>query len=115
MGFSRRHYRLVSPPADTPRDIRDRLIRNEAARLAGVDREREFPKVTADNVDAVLDYQEAQYIRHLQALMTIAERADEQDRAAGSVSRASSGKAIRPGVRRTVTSQHTERDSRDGQ
>jgi hypothetical protein len=79
--FSRRHYRAVSPPADTPRDIRDRLIRNEASRLAAAEREREFPRVTADNVDVVLDYQEARYIHHLQALTTISERADEQDRA----------------------------------
>lgn len=81
MTFSRRHYRLVSPPADTPADVRDRLIRNAAAKLAGEDRHREFPKVTGANVDAVLEYQEQRYIHHLQALTQIAERADEQDRA----------------------------------
>jgi hypothetical protein len=68
--FSRRHYRSVSPPADTPREICDRLIRTEASRLAKVDRERDFPRVTPDNVEAVLDYQDARYVHHSQALAT---------------------------------------------
>jgi hypothetical protein len=58
MKFSQRHYRLVSRPPETAADIAWRLLDNEAGKLAGKDREREFPVLRLDNFQQATAYQE---------------------------------------------------------
>ena len=52
--FSRRHYKAVSPPADTPEQIRDRAAFQLARECAVADREHKFPEVTPANAVEVL-------------------------------------------------------------
>lgn len=63
--YSRRHYRAVSPKADTPEDIAAR--RRHLAVLAQVHKERteRYPRITPKNVGEVLDWQ-ASRIKELQ-------------------------------------------------
>lgn len=64
MTFSRRHYRLVSPPADTAEDIRQRLIRRAAAERAVADRLERFPVLTPFNADAAIRFQDERVAYH---------------------------------------------------
>lgn len=66
MAFSRRHYRAVSPPADTAADVALRKADSEARRLARFDVEATYPTVTAENASEVLTFQEGR-IRHHRA------------------------------------------------
>lgn len=56
--YSRRHYSLVSPAADTKDQIADRLRDNAALALARADVETAFPVITADNVRDALAFTE---------------------------------------------------------
>lgn len=66
--FSRRHYRLVSPPADTQDQIRDRLIARQAAELGMADRIARYPTLTAENADDAIRYQEDR-IKHYATIL----------------------------------------------
>jgi hypothetical protein len=63
MAYSRRHYRLVSPPPDTHEDVARRLAARDAAARGVADREARYPVLTPGNAREALDYQE-QRIRH---------------------------------------------------
>jgi len=72
-GYSRRHYRLVSPLPDTLADIRERSIHQRACTLAIQDRERQFPVLTAENAAEAIRYQNERIMFHtenLHALMS---------------------------------------------
>lgn len=68
MSFSRRHYRLVSPPADKPQDIADRRARYAASDHAVADRKARYPQLTAANASEAIAYQEDRYRTHYAAL-----------------------------------------------
>ena len=57
--FSRRHYRLVSPPPDTPEALAERLRRNAASEQVGREVQERWPTITAENVGEVLAWQTA--------------------------------------------------------
>jgi len=63
----RRIGRSVCPPRDTAQDIHDRLARMKAGEVGRAARELTFPVLTADNVDAAIEFQEraisAEYAR----------------------------------------------------
>lgn len=59
--YSSRHYRSVSPAADTPADVADRLRRNEAAARARTERETRYPILNAENAQEAMDFQERRY------------------------------------------------------
>jgi hypothetical protein len=54
VSFSKRHYRLVSPPADTPEAIVARLARRAAWKRAEAEVKAAYPVLTDENVDAAL-------------------------------------------------------------
>jgi hypothetical protein len=56
--FSARHYRLVSPAADTAEQIADRKRRARAATLAVAEREAAYPVLTAANAADAIAFQE---------------------------------------------------------
>lgn len=49
MSFSRRHYRAVSPPSDTPEQVRLRIIDKVARETARQERDALFPVITPEN------------------------------------------------------------------
>lgn len=51
MAFSQRHYRSVSPPADTPRDIAWRFAHNAVLEQVRAER-AERPTLTSENWDS---------------------------------------------------------------
>lgn len=61
MPYSKRHYRLVSPPADTAADIADRLKANAARAQAAAEMREKFPVFTTDNLEAADDFREQRY------------------------------------------------------
>lgn len=64
--YSKRHYRLVSPPDDTPAEIAERNRHQDALRRARDETAAKFPQITAANVDEALAFQDAR-IRELTA------------------------------------------------
>lgn len=68
MTFSQRHYRAVSPAADTPENIRQRLIRRCACERGLADRVERFPVITSENFEAANAFQEARIAHHQKAL-----------------------------------------------
>jgi len=56
--YSRKHYRMVSPPADTKEEIAERLRHRSACEQAVKDREAKHPVITVENAVEVMDYQE---------------------------------------------------------
>jgi hypothetical protein len=67
--FSKRHYNLVSPPADTQADIRARLNDNRARELATADRQARFGELfTPENAQEAIDYFEERRAFHLATL-----------------------------------------------
>ena len=61
MAYSRRHYRAVSPPADTAADVAARIRRNAILDQVRREREAAWPVIDATNVDAALAFQERRY------------------------------------------------------
>lgn len=59
MAFSRAHYRRVSPPSDTPEQVRERIIDTVARETARQERDARFPIITAENVKDALAWFEA--------------------------------------------------------
>ena len=56
--YSKRHYRAVSPPADTAADIAARKAHYAALEAAGADVKARYPGgITLDNAAEVLAYQ----------------------------------------------------------
>ncbi|MCL4848725.1 MAG: hypothetical protein KJ066_19425 [Acidobacteria bacterium] len=55
--FSRRHYQLVSPTADTAAVISARRSWHEAGRRGRADCEARYPVITADNALEAITYQ----------------------------------------------------------
>jgi len=68
MGYSRCHYSLVNPKADTAEDVRQRLIRRCAADRGHADMEAQFPDLTALNIREALRFQEDRIRHHERAL-----------------------------------------------
>lgn len=66
--FSRRHYRAVSPPSDTPEQIRERAAFQLAREHAISEREHKFPEITPANAVEVLRYQEERIAFHVKRL-----------------------------------------------
>ena len=69
--YSREHCRRVSQPADTERDERDRLVRYIANDRAIADRIEMFPRLTPENANEAIAYQESRQIEHAKALMPL--------------------------------------------
>lgn len=66
MSYSRRHYRLVSPPADTAEDIVARQRHREALAAAQADVEARFPEgATPENAADYAAYQAARIHAHV--------------------------------------------------
>lgn len=68
--YSRRHYRAVSPAADTQAQIMERALAKRACELGLQDRELRYPELTAANADEAIAYQEAQIQLHTSKLRT---------------------------------------------
>jgi hypothetical protein len=67
--FSKRHYNLVSPPADTQAEIHARLRDNFARELATADRQARFGELfTPENAQEAIDYFEERRVFHLAKL-----------------------------------------------
>lgn len=62
MTFSRQHYRLVSPPEDTPQQIAERLRVRRVNAQAHADTIAKYPVFTMDNIDEALAFQEQRII-----------------------------------------------------
>jgi len=58
MAFSKRHYRAVSPPDDTPEQIRARLADNAVLAQAARERDAAYPMpwTTVEQAKAALDF-----------------------------------------------------------
>lgn len=56
--YSNRHYRAVSPPADTAADIAERVRRLRVLEQVRQEREARYPVVTGDNFKSLSDWQE---------------------------------------------------------
>ena len=61
MGFSKAHFRRVSPPVDTAVDIQDRRFRTQALEQAQAAVKRLYPVLTAQNAAEAIAYQERRY------------------------------------------------------
>ncbi len=61
MSFSRRHYRLVSPAADTPAAIAERFRARAIAEQVQQELTARWPTITAENADEVLAFQRNRY------------------------------------------------------
>lgn len=57
MSFSRRHYRFVSPPADTPQQVAERFRVRRANEQAHAETRVRFPVLTEQNIDEALTFQ----------------------------------------------------------
>jgi len=68
MPFSRKHYRAVSPKADTPAMIAWRLADNEARELATADQATKYPTLTLENIQGALEFFEERRRWHLDSL-----------------------------------------------
>lgn len=56
MGFySREHYRRVSPPRDTEREVRLRLIDQECAAKAHSDADERFGRIPPSDADQIIE------------------------------------------------------------
>jgi hypothetical protein len=55
--FSRRHYRQVSPPSDTPEQVAERIRLRAISEQAVREREELWPELTAENVAEALAWQ----------------------------------------------------------
>lgn len=60
-GYSRAHYRRVSPPADTSAEIAARRKRLEALDIAAREMRERFPKIDQYNFQDANDYRENLY------------------------------------------------------
>lgn len=65
--YSKRHYARVSPPADTPEAIQERIRFHAAAALGIADRQAKYPEMTAENAAEAIAYQEARIQFHVAA------------------------------------------------
>jgi hypothetical protein len=63
-----RALQLAKQRPDSKEDIRDRLRRNLASAKAIADREVAFPRLSAENADAAIAYQDERYQLHYRAL-----------------------------------------------
>lgn len=61
MGFSRRHYRAVSAPGDTPEQIAFRLRRNDMLDITRREMQELYPVITPENFVAANDFLERRY------------------------------------------------------
>lgn len=72
--FSRAHYRQVSPPADTARQIAERIATAAALKAVYAELRAAFPVVTVANASAALDFQAA---RNTEAVTAACDRVAE--------------------------------------
>lgn len=66
--YSARHYRAVSPPADTAEQIRERRIYRMASERAMAERREKFPTITGENFAAACAYQEQRIAFHVKRI-----------------------------------------------
>ena len=59
MNYSRRHYRLVSPPPDQPGAVEERIQYRKAAAQANEERMQRYPVLTAENFEEAAAFQES--------------------------------------------------------
>ena len=64
--YSKAHYERVSPKPDSPQDIADRRTLNAILDTVRTEMAEKFPKITADNAEAAMQYQ-AERIKFLRA------------------------------------------------
>jgi hypothetical protein len=57
--YSKRHYQLVSPKADTQERFAERERNRKASEQVTAEREARFPVLTAENAAEVIAWQEA--------------------------------------------------------
>ncbi len=55
--YSRRHYQRVSPAADTPQQIAERIVRNAVLERVHVELKERFPVLNAANFQEACDWQ----------------------------------------------------------
>jgi hypothetical protein len=58
MGFSRKHYQLVSPRKSTPEEAAERVRYRECATQALTEMRARFPVLTSDNLEAADKFRE---------------------------------------------------------
>ena len=61
MALSRRHYRLASPPPDTPEQIAERIRARAAMNQADAEMKERFGILTFENAQAAMDWREARF------------------------------------------------------
>ena len=66
--YSRAHYRLVSPAADTKAEIAARLIDNKARECGRLDLAAQYPVISYENFHEACKYQESRIVFHRERL-----------------------------------------------